>query len=270
MPRITLGDRLQAIVDSPNLPASKLNFAKSLLAYYQRKRMLTQGRRHWVDNLEQMIEARASLEDAEKPEIVQEIDDLIARMPEEDASSWNMGFAQSLREQAMTGHARGYDNPLSEAQLSKLADISAEYTDDALAARNMWPTEYREKYIDDAGVLANYYASTAYYREYVHAIRSNADYVPPKRFFMKLYNNKYAQKVLKAHKADAKYAVGSGVKPRASAAYSVRNAIAKGAVVISHDLPIISAANGAKHYKVLPYGGIKPINVEERHIKRMK
>ena len=43
MPRITLGDRLQAIVDSPNLPASKLNFAKSLLAYYQRKRMLTTG-----------------------------------------------------------------------------------------------------------------------------------------------------------------------------------------------------------------------------------
>ena len=52
MPRITLGDRLQAIVDSPNLPASKLNFAKSLLAFYQRKRMLTKGRRHWVDNLE--------------------------------------------------------------------------------------------------------------------------------------------------------------------------------------------------------------------------
>jgi hypothetical protein len=270
MPRITLGDRLQAIVDSPNLPASKLNFAKSLLAFYQRKRMLTKGRRHWVDNLEAMIEARANLEDAEKPEIVEEIDALIARMPEEDASSWNMGFAQSLREQAMTGHARGYDSPLSEAQRAKLADISAEYTDDALAARNVWPTEYREKYIDEAGVLANYYASTAYYREYVYAMRKDPDHVPPRRFFMKLYNNKYAQKVLKAHKADAKYPVGSAVKPRAGAAYHIRNTIAKGAVVIANDLPIISAANGAKHYKVLPYGGIKPVNVEERHIKRMK
>ena len=270
MPRITLGDRLQAIVDSPNLPASKLNFAKSLLAFYQRKRMLTKGRRHWVDNLEAMIEARANLEDGDKPDIVQEIDDLIARMPEEDASSWNMGFAQSLREQAMTGHARGYDSPLSEAQRTKLAQISAEYTADALAARSVWPTEYRQKYMADAAVLANYYAATPYYREYVHAIRINAEHVPPRRFFMKLYNNKYAQKVLKAHKADAKYPVGSAVKPRAGAGYGIRNAIAKGAVVIAHDLPIISAANGAKLYKVLPYGGIKPVHVEERHIKRMK
>ena len=270
MPRITLGDRLQAIVDSPNLPASKLNFAKSLLAFYERKRMLTQGRRHWVDQLEQMITQRASLEDAEKPKIVQEIDDLIARMPEEDASSWNMGFAQSLREQAMTGQARGHDSPLSEAQRTKLAQISAEYTDDALVARSAWPTEYREKFMDDAAVLANYYASTVYYREYVHAIRINAEHVPPRRFFMKLYNNKYAQKVLKAHKADAKYPVGSAVKPRAGAGYGIRNAIAKGAVVLAHDLPIISAANGAKRYKVLPYGGIQPVHVEERHIKRMK
>ena len=50
--------------------------------------MLTKGRRVWVDNLEEMIERRAGLEDEDKPEIVQEIDALIARMPEEDASSW--------------------------------------------------------------------------------------------------------------------------------------------------------------------------------------
>ena len=60
MPRITLGDRLQTIVDSPYLPPSKLNFAKSLLVFYQRKGMLTKGRRVWVDNFEEMIERRSS------------------------------------------------------------------------------------------------------------------------------------------------------------------------------------------------------------------
>jgi hypothetical protein len=264
MPRITLGDRLQAIVDSPHLPASKLDFAKSLLAFYQRKHALTAGRRVWVDRFEEMIEKRKIAETAEKPKIVEEIDALIARMPEEDASSWNMGFVGSLRDQAMSGYK------LSEKQLSKLNDITNEYSVVAIAARNAWPVEYREKYIDDALVMANYYASTVYYREYVHAIRNNADHVPPRRFFMKLYNNKYAQKVLKAHKADAKYPVGSAVLPRASAGWPARQAFQKGAVVIATDLPIISAANGAKHYKVLPYGGVKPVNVEERHIKKMK
>ena len=270
MPRITLGDRLQAIVDSPHLPSDKLNFAKSLLAFYQRKHALTAGRRVWVDRLEEMIETCKMAEKAEKPEIVKEIDALIARMPEEDASSWNMGFVGSLREQAMSGYK------LSEKQLSKLNDITNEYNIDAIAARNAWPAEYREKYLEDALVMANYYASTVYYREFVRYIREACEigdpgsYVPQKRFFMKLYTNKYIAKVLKAHKADAKYPAGSAVLPRTSAGWSTRHAIQKGAVVIATDLPIISAANGAKHYKVLPYGGVKPVNVEERHIKKMK
>ena len=270
MPRITLGDRLQAIVDNPYLPPSKLSFARSLLGFYQKKRMLTQGRRVWVDRLELMIEARKAAECGEKPDVVQEIDALIARIPPEDASSWNMGFVQSIREQAMTAHAQEYDRVLSETQLTKLAEIKQQYTDDAIAARNVWPSEYLQKYQKEAEIIANYYASTAYYREYVLAIRNDANYVPPKRFFMKIYNNKYAQKVLKAYNAPAKYAVGSAVKPRASAGWSTRQALQKGAVVIAHDLPVISAANGAKHYKVLPYGGVKPVNVEERHIKKMK
>jgi hypothetical protein len=270
MPRITLGDRLQTIVDSPYLPASKLNFAKSLLVFYQRKGMLTRGRRVWVDNFEEMIEARANLEDGDKPDIVQEIDDLIARMPEEDASSWNMGFAQSLREQAMTGHARGYDSPLSEAQRTKLADISAEYTDDALTAREEWPIAYRDTYRNDAVVLADYYASTYYYKDYVRKVRENADYVPPKRFFMKLHTNKYAQKVLKAWEADAKYPAGTMVSCRASAGWPAKQALAKGGIIIASNLPIVSAANGAKRYKVLPVGAAAPVDIEERHIKKFK
>ena len=270
MPRITLGDRLQTIVDSPYLPASKLNFAKSLLAFYQRKGMLTKGRRVWVDNLEEMIERRAGLEDEDKPEIVQEIDALIARMPEEDASSWNMGFVQSIREQAMTGHARGYANPLSQTQRTKLKEISSEYTADALAAREEWPTVYRDTYRNDAVVLADYYASTNYYQDFVRKVRGNADYVPPKRFFMKLHTNKYAQKVLKAWEADAKYTVGSMVSHRASASWAAKRALAKGGIVIASNLPIISAANGAKRYKVLPVGAVAPVEIEERHIKKFK
>ncbi len=269
MPRITLGDRLQTIVDSPYLPASKLNFAKSLLAFYQRKGMLTKGRRVWVDNFEEMIERRSRLEDGEKPEIVQEIDALIARMPEEDASSWNMGFVQSIREQAMTGHARGYNN-LSQTQRTKLKEISSEYTDDALASRAKWPTVYRDTYRNDAVVLADYYASTQYYNDFVRKVRGNADYVPPKRFFMKLHTNKYAQKVLKAWEAGAKYATGSMVSCRASASWAAKRALAKGGIIIASNLPIVSAANGAKRYKVLPVGAVAPVEIEERHIKTFK
>jgi hypothetical protein len=270
MPRITLGHRLQAIVDNPYLPADKLNFAKSLLAFYQHKAMLTRGRRVWVDRLEAEIEKRKAAEEMEKPEIVKEIDELIARMPAEDGASWNMGFVGSLREQAMTGHI------LSDRQISKLNEIKGEYSDSAIALRNKWPRDYRERYLEDALVMANYYASTVYYREFVRKIKEAVatgdpgSYVPPYRFFMKLYNNKYIVKVLKAHRSSAKYPTGTAVKPRASARWSVKQSLVKGGVVIATNLPILSAANGAKHYKVLPYGGVKPINVEERHLKKMK
>jgi len=264
MPRITLGDRLQTIVDSPYLPASKLNFAQSLLAFYERKRMLTQGRRVWVDKLEEMIETRKTVEETDKPKIVQEIDALIARMPESDASSWNMGFIGSLREQAMSGYT------LTDKQTSKLKDITGEYTKKALAAREKWPTVYRDVYRNDAVVLANYYAHTVYYRDFVRKVQDNGDYVPPKRFFMKLHTNKFAQKVLAAWYAEPKYSTGSMVSHRASASWAAKQALAKGGIIISSNLPIVSAANGAKRYKVLPIGAVAPVEIEERHIKTFK
>jgi hypothetical protein len=264
MPRITLGDRLQTIVDSPYLPASKLNFAKSLLAFYERKRMLTQGRRVWVDKLEEMIETRKTAEETDKPEIVKEIDALIARMPESDASSWNMGFIGSLREQAMSGYT------LTDKQTSKLKGIAGEYTKKALAAREKWPTVYRDVYHTDAVVLANYYAHTVYYRDFVRKVQNNDDYVPPKRFFMKLHTNKFAQKVLAAWYAEPKYTTGSMVSHRASASWAAKQALAKGGIIISSNLPIVSAANGAKRYKVLPIGAVAPVEIEERHIKTFK
>ena len=268
MPRQTLGTRLQSIVDNPYLPASRKDFAKNLLDFYNRKGMLTRGRRVWVDRLEDEISTREEAEKNDKPEVVSRIDELLSRILAEN--SWNARFLKSLREQAIMGYE------LSTKQLSKLEDIAEEYTSEAIAARDEWPNVYREKFLKDAVLIAAYYDTTLYYREFVNRVNAAAmagdvgSYVPPMRFFMKLRNNKYVTKVLKAWYDDAKYPIGSAVMSRANAPYRMRHALTKGGVVIATDLPIISAASGAKRYSVLPYGASAPIKVEERHLKKIK
>jgi hypothetical protein len=87
---------------------------------------------------------------------------------------------------------------------------------------------------------------------------------------MKLHTNKFAQKVLTAWHAQPKYATGTMVSCRASANWSAKQALAKGGIIIASNLPIVSAANGAKRYKVLPVGAAAPVEIEERHIKKFK
>ena len=58
--------------------------------------------------------------------------------------------------------------------------------------------------------------------------------------------------------------------PRANAPWRVRNAIKKGAVIIRDDLPIKSAAKGARTYSLLPIGGVKQVEAEERHLKVLR
>jgi hypothetical protein len=89
--------------------------------------------------------------------------------------------------------------------------------------------------------------------------------------------DKYAQKVLASHHAAPKYAPGSMVTFRASAAWTHRTA--NGAtlpttaillVIAPNAGPITSAAKGAKIYKVLPVGCPETILIEERFIMKAR
>jgi hypothetical protein len=268
---MTLGDRLQAIVDSKHLPSKNQRFAKGLLSYYQQKRSLTSGRRIWVDRLEAMIEKNKN---ATVNPLVDEIDGIYSQAIEYDQSSWDVGFLESIRSQVACG------NDMSDRQKEIYSKIKGNFSPAAIAEEQDWKSEYFEKHHETANILAQYYARTQYYRNFVNQnndlnkaidnIEERENYIPSKRFFNKLINNKFAKKVLAAHYSEPKYSAGSMVSARSGAAWMVHKALKKGGIVIDSKQPVISAANGAKRYQVLPIGSTNMIITEERYLKKFK
>ena len=140
----------------------------------------------------------------------------------------------------------------------------------------VWGDTYNNEYADDAIVLAKYYKTTGYFKSMVEAIL--AGQVPDRKSFLKMYNNKYATKVLSTHRMKPKYDVGDYIFPRASftstkAVFedglrreiswtvtdsSVKRFQSKGCLLLSI-MMLFFHANGAKTYKILPMVQLFPL-----------
>ena len=193
MPRITLADRLTALVNDENLTRRDRDFASSLLTHLRTKKTLTRGRRVWVDRLEARAVEAAKAPKFEVPDDVEALHKKIVER--EGASSWAAGFVESVMEQMRRGRT------LSEKQRSVLDEKREEYT-------GSWSSEYQSDYRGDAVLIARYYKTSGlpYYGQMVGSILSSKDYVPPKRSFFKMFNNKYAQRVVEQSTTAALYA----------------------------------------------------------------
>ena len=112
-----------------------------------------------------------------------------------------------------------------------------------------------------------YYSTTEYYKNVIADYRACSTYVPSFRVWKQIVDNSYAKKVLAAYRQTPKYAAGSLVSWRAGASCVIA---ARCLTVISTGETVVSAAAGAKRYRVLPVGSAKTILVEERDIKRYR
>jgi hypothetical protein len=241
---------------SAHLPKGRRQFAASLLAYYQKHRSLTSGRRVWVDRLEEMVEAAKNHDPNEYAAVVTDIEDVMSRV---EPGSWAADFMASIRDQAKRVGAR-----LSPRQQELFDKIKAENTLECVSRRGRWVQEYRTHHLETAAVLANYYLNSGYWTQMANSIIDDDNYVPAMDKFEKMRGNKFAAKVLDAWKADPTYPVGTSVIRRPRLHHGLLN---KGGMVLSTAEPIVSAAAGCKRYKVLPYDSPEPIIVEERDVK---
>ncbi len=192
---------------------------------------------------------------------------------------WDREFLVSILGQVERGRK------LSAKQETFLATVLERNSPAAQKQHEVWSDTYNNEYVDDAIVLAKYYKTTGYFKSMVETIL--AGQVPDRKSFLKMYNNKYATKVLSTHRMKPRYNVGDYIFPRASftstkAVFedglrreiswtvtdsSVKRFQSKGGLIIEHYDVILSAANGAKTYKILPIGSTIPFIVEERFIK---
>lgn len=193
---------------------------------------------------------------------------------------WSKGFSRSLITQAASGRK------LSIKQLRTANKIIEENTPEMIQKMREWESEYQRDYKESATKVALYYRTTSYYGQITAKILSGQ--TPNRRSFMKMYQNKYAKKVLEEINRPPRFSTSSIVvgnskiynrslsigqfEATVSVTISQRNKdfnsfLKKGAVIISVDDKVFSACKGAKRYLILPVGSTTTYWIEERYLK---
>ena len=181
-------------------------------------------------------------------------------------SQWENGFVESLLEQF---NKRGRLSPKQVEILERIETQKLSKT--ARSANQQWVVNYDEEKRRVAMICAKYYLKTGYFTALATNVVNSPDFTPTERAWKKMCQNKYALKVVAEHDVPAKYAVGMVVEFRSTADWGMkRGANGMPCVVISSGGDIVSAAKGSKPYKVLPYGSVKMVDCEERHLKKCK
>jgi len=257
---MNIRERLEALVVNPRLAESggDLDFAKSLLGSYNARKSLSSGRRVWLDRLEEKY-SEANYVDPLDNETGRQLKSLLS----EDLGDRDRAFVESLK--------RGFTRwgNLSEKQQYALQSIAERYSPEGQARLENWSEVYRSEHREEAIIAAHYYlANPPYYGDLSEKILNDESFIPSEKQVRSITKNKYAQKVIAATLAEAKYPVNSLVEGRASSSRSIRGK--KAFVLQVNSGPVTSAAKGVKKYLVLPVGEATPVVVEERHIKLVK
>lgn len=147
-----------------------------------------------------------------------------------------------------------------------------------------WSPEFRNKHQKIALVLAHYHIRKQYYNDIAQVILAGG--VPLKRGYVRMHHNAYSQKVIREFERLPRLELGTHVLPRASfnkfkhveqsflgdyenERKSIERFIKDGAFIVGVEEYIISAARGAKRYRLLSPGSQCVFLIEERFLKRV-
>ena len=258
--------RLQPIFDSiladARITGRDRSFVESLQAHFRARKSLTAGRRHCLRDIEERLKAAPKTIDAT---LDSRLADLLSRATTA-GDRWAMDFIPSLRGQLLAGR------DLSARQLEILAKIEARHSDKAQAVRDSWASSFTSEMRAKLVIAARYYlANPPYFGDLAQTAIDDDSFVPTKRAYEKMVENKYATKVIESTLSKAKFNPGSHVALRANA--NVGWAIPRtstGVVLKADAKPVTSPARGSKVYSVLFFGQTTPSFVEERWLKKGK
>jgi|15BtaG_2_1085339.scaffolds.fasta_scaffold08569_4 hypothetical protein len=190
---------------------------------------------------------------------------------------WDRTFLVSIQGKLENGAT------VSKRQMEVLSQIFDKCSEINQKKHEEWGEVYHSRYNKEAPALANYHITQRYYCDIAEVILEGG--VPAKRKFMRMYENKYSQKVLKQHAKPARLPLGEYVKPRSNtnsynnvesyhiteyavARDCVERFMSHGGFIVGIEEYILSAAKGSKRYRILPPGKPHYIIVEERFLKR--
>ena len=264
--------RIQPIIDSiladARIVGRERTFVESIADFYKRNKRLSAGRRRCLLDIEERLKAAPISID---PTMKSRLDGLLSRATKA-GDKWAMDFIPSLEGQLLAGR------DLSPRQKEILAKVEARHSDEAQAARDNWASTFTSEMREKMCIAARYYlANPPYFRELAKKALEDDAFVPSERAYKKMVENKFATKVIESTLAEAKWKAGDLVMLNAAAPYSspwgaslftMRGS--KGTVVAADAAPVRSAARKSKVYRVLFFGHLTPVLVEERWLKKAR
>jgi len=196
----------------------------------------------------------------------------LERIQTKNITDWEKGFMESLLQQVSKG------SNLSQKQLDILSKTENKHSDEAVAKRNAWQSQWGDDKREIAVICAHYYLNAGYFTGLAKDILENEKFIPTEKQFNAMCLNKYARKVIDATRAEPKYEVGSMVSIRKTCGadaylgrYPLRQMVEAPVIIVGvGDKPVLSASKGAKVYQILPIGSAEAYYIEERHLKRFK
>ena len=184
-------------------------------------------------------------------------------------SDWDRGFLESIKEQY------NRNGKISPKQDNTLFNIMRNNDPEVLENKRRWYDSFDERKKQNVKIVARYYDCAGYFQALVSKILRPADgkeYIPTEKEYRSMCENKYAMKILAAWNEKPLYESGSMVLLRASAPHSIKRECKSDQAVIleANARHPLSAAKGAKIYRILPVGSAETFFIEERYIKKYR
>jgi hypothetical protein len=264
-----IGPIFDSILADARIVGRERTFVESLRADWQRKGGLTPGRRRCLRQIEERLAAAPKAIEAGLDSRLSSLEGRASAASDD----WAVRFVRSIRGQVLGGRA------LSTRQMEILGTLEDRHSDEAQAERDNWASSWAsdEDRKRKFKIALDYYATTGYYSNVVKQARENPDFVPDRRLYKKVTENKFATRVIESTLAEAKWKAGDLVMlnsaapvttPWGASLYKMRGS--KGTIVAADAAPVRSAARKAKVYRVLFFGHPHAVFVEERWLKKAR
>tara|TARA_R100000008_G_scaffold74823_1_gene53762 strand:+ start:1226 stop:1879 length:654 start_codon:yes stop_codon:yes gene_type:complete len=201
----------------------------------------------------------------DNPELVARIEKAAARGTSL-MSDWERSFMGSLLDSAKKwGRLTAKQHEVFQ-RIEKKTDPAHQ------AAVNAWRSNFTDDMREALVFAANYYkANPPYYGEVAERILNDSSYIPSEKLYRKMVENKYVQRARANAQSGPLYAVGSMVTVRDSKSVGGPIRVYRGKdAVILEVRDGLSATKGAREYVVLPVGAAKPVETQERYIKKKR
>ncbi len=149
---------------------------------------------------------------------------------------------------------------LTIKQVSFLDNIESSYNDDY----NSWRANFGDDKKELLKMAVNYYQNSQYFMEIVNNYYMDKNYIPTRRQYERMCENKYVKRAIGYYKSNPLYELGDIITPRARYLYKISDTLTVG---IINKIGEPSFLNGTRLYDVMWLGGTKFSKMFEREIK---